>query len=119
MDSANNALDLRIAREKIPPGSMDTTFTVNIDTSTLRVTRLEPKAESNLWNPDDPIRIYFNHPLSHRVRIGEDWFLSLDSKRLVAGENQTIQVVSAFSGGQPYELRYVRTGEGDTSLIFL
>ncbi len=118
VDSVGNALDIRRNRIALSAQSFDSTFTLTVDSSTFRVTRSYPVNHELNAKSDEAIQIHFNHRLSQFLALGTDTLKTLDLDSLAAGKNRSLRVSSAFNAWQPYELKYVRLGPGDSSLIF-
>lgn len=116
IDRSGNALDLRRDRLRRVAGSLDTVLSVPLDTSVLRVVRTWPE-NGGILDPDEPIRILFNHPLAHYNMVSGDSVLALDQRRLQGDSNSTVRLVTRFSLGRGVELRAPYLERGDSLLV--
>lgn len=97
---------------------MDTVFHIPVDSSRFRVTRSHPSPDAQDWNPDRPMQIFLSHPVSPWLLRGTDSVATLDLQHLEGDSNKTIRVRSANKGNRVLDLKFIRLGPGDSSLVF-
>lgn len=117
VDSAGNALDLRMRRQVVSPGTIDTIFQFRSDTTTLRILSTYPE-DGGVLDPDEDIRVHFSKPLARQVIFGEDTLDALDTEHLGGDSNTTIRLHSRFSQRVRTDLRYIRLERDDSVLVF-
>jgi hypothetical protein len=116
VDKSGNQLDLRKDHLALIPGSLDTTFLVPTDTSTLRVLETWPK-DLSLYDPDASIQILFSKPLVSKMILGADTVTALDLVTLDGDSNVSVQLRSRYSSRIRIDFRYLRLERGDSMLV--
>lgn len=116
-DLAGNALDLRLDRNAMAPGSLDTAFQAKVDTSYLAVVSTEPARNATGWSPESPIRIRFNRKLSKRPPFGTDTLTRLDPAAMKGIDNHAVRVTSVFRKGKTYDFQILSLADNDSSLL--
>lgn len=117
-DRAGNALDLRLDKRALAPGTLDTIFTVRVDTGVFRVASTLPAAGQAGWDPDSPLRVRFNRRLALRPPQGTDSLTRLDLGALRADSNRGVWVRSSSRGARKYDFQFLSVEDGDSTLVF-
>ena len=117
-DRAGNALDLRLDKRALAPGTLDTVFTVRVDTGVFRVASSVPAAGQAGWDPDSPLRVRFNRRLALRPPRGTDSLTPLDPGALRADSNRGVWVRSTSRGARKYDFQFLAVEDGDSTLVF-
>ncbi|MEO7425820.1 MAG: hypothetical protein ABI036_11585 [Fibrobacteria bacterium] len=118
VDRAGNALDLRLNRKVLNPGSLDTVFQVRVDTSRFRVLASEPAPGATGWNPEGTIKVRFSRKLAKGPPQGADSLTLLSLNALKAADNRAIKVSSIFRSGKVYDFQFLSLADHDSSLLF-
>jgi hypothetical protein len=113
VDRGGNALDLRGDRVRRAPGSLDTLFTLRVDTASLRVLSAQASG-TGAWNPDSSLRVRFNAPLLRRDSASN---LGVDLRIGERDSNPSVRVTSALLGDVSLGLRSLSLANGDSVLV--
>ncbi len=116
-DRSGNALDLRLDKTALVPGSMDSAFQVRVDTSYLAIISTDPPQGGKGWDPEKPVRIRFNRKLSRRPPLGTDTLTLFNPAALKAVDNRAVHVTSLYRPGQGYDFRQLTFADNDSSLL--
>jgi hypothetical protein len=116
-DLAGNALDLRLSKTVLTPGSLDSAFQVRVDTSYFSVVGTQPAQGDSGWDPETPIRIRFNRKLALRPPSGNDTLTLFAPWALRAQDNRAIHVTSLYRPGRGYDFRMLSLADNDSTLI--
>jgi hypothetical protein len=116
-DRAGNALDLRLDKTVLVPGSLDSAFQARVDTSYLAVLSTRPAQNESGWDPEAPIRIRFNRKLSRRPPSGSDTLTLLSLFDLKEGDNRAIRLSSLYRHGRGYDFRVLSLADNDSTLV--
>ncbi len=115
-DAAGNSLDMRLDRELLAPGSFDTLFTLQVDTSVFRVSETFPAHGHTDWDSFAPIRIKFNAPLARLADADGRNTPPIDIQTRRADSNFSVRVTSTAIGGKGHNFRLLRLEPGDSVL---
>ena len=116
-DRAGNALDLRLDKTVLVPGSLDSAFQARVDTSYLAVVSTTPSQDESGWDPEAPIRIRFNRKLSRRPPAGIDTLTLLDASSLHESDNRAVKITSLYRHGRGYDFRILSLADNDSTLV--
>ncbi|MEO6096925.1 MAG: hypothetical protein ABIW76_15115 [Fibrobacteria bacterium] len=116
-DLAGNALDLRLSKTVLAPGSLDSAFQVRVDTSYFAVVSTQPAQGDSGWDPEMPIRIRFNRKVALGPPAGNDTLTLFTPAALKAVDNRAIRVTSAYRPGRGYDFRMLSLADNDSTLI--
>jgi hypothetical protein len=116
-DRAGNALDLRLDKTVLVPGSLDSAFQARVDTSYLAVLSTSPAQNESGWDPEAPIRIRFNRKLSRRPPAGPDTLTLLNQADLRESDNRAVKVSSLYRHGRGYDFRILALENNDSTLV--
>jgi hypothetical protein len=116
-DRAGNALDLRLNKSVLVPGSLDSAFQVRVDTSYLAVISTRPAQGEKAWDPESPMRIRFNRKLTLRPPSGTDSLTLLDLSAVRNADNRAVRVTSLYRQGRGYDFRTLSLADNDSTLV--
>lgn len=116
-DRAGNALDLRLDKTVLAPGSLDSVFQARVDTSYLTVLSTSPAQNESGWDPEAPIRIRFNRKLSRRPPSGPDTLTLLNLSDIRENDNRAVKVSSLYRHGRGYDFRILSLTDNDSTLV--
>lgn len=116
-DRVGNSLDLRLDKLARAPGSVDTAWSVRVDTGSFRVASTEPAGGEKKWDPDRLIRVRFNRKLGLPPPSGPDTLTALDFSRLQGDSNQGVWIRSTVRGDRRYDFHFIGVEGGDSTLL--
>lgn len=116
-DRAGNALDLRLDKVARAPGTVDTVWSVRVDTGSFRVVSTEPASREEKWDPDRLIRVRFNRSLGLPPPRGGDTLTALSFTRLKGDSNGGVWIRSSARGDRRYDFQFVGLEGGDSTLV--
>ncbi|MDQ3001691.1 MAG: hypothetical protein M3Y08_10575 [Fibrobacterota bacterium] len=117
-DKAGNGLDLRLNKQAVSPGTLDTVFQARVDSSYFKVVTTRPAQGEEGWNPETPIRIRFNRKLSRPPPAGTDTMTLLNLAAFRAEENHAVRVTSIYRPDKTYDFQFLSLENNDSTLVF-
>ncbi len=119
VDSVGNPLDFRLRKILTTPGSEDSTVSLNLAAQPLQIVSTYPEQNSRDADPQKPIEIHFNQPLSYfyyHDSLGGN-VTSIDTANFLSDTNYTVFITSSENNNQAYQIKYLRLINDDSTLL--
>lgn len=118
-DTAGNALDLAIQKIASAPGTEDSTLSYQVRPDIFEVVKTDPLPETSNYNPERPIKIWFNDSLALNYTLRNQYITSIDTGINLDSTNAGIRITSTLNNQRSYQFYYVRLTNGDSAIEFL